>query len=732
MDGPDSYTSLSQIKLRPPPLRPGVVDRTKLIDRLAVAPEVRTVTIVAPAGCGKTTLLTLWKEHEVRPTGWLTVDRYHNDPAILYADIIAALQRAGMLGDKSDGDLRVPSDLVLSRGVARVANALDSRGVAGVLMLDHLESIRSRGSNDVIAELAARLPASIKFVVASRTEVRLPISLLRAQGALLELTAADLAMDKLEAQALLANTGVDVGGELDELVNRTEGWPAGLYLMASAVKAGSSLQSALPISGKDRFVADYLRDEVLGNVSDARMSFLTRTSVLERFCGSLCDAVLGATGSARIIERLEASNLLIVPLDRTRDWYRYHHLLRDFLHAELIRREPDVVAGLHTRAAEWFDGNDMPEEAITHAQAADDGDLAARIVGRIARHTYALGRAETAFEWLRWFERTGRIGRHPEIAALGGLAGALSGDAESADRWAHALPSDGDLGPSGWILHAFLARHGTDRIRADAQAAQQAASPGSEWQAAALALEGFADLWDANVERADTLLARAVSRGTRVSALPATTFALSGRAVIALGHSEWADAAVHVSQSLEQIREHGLERYVTSGLTFAVAARCAAHRGDIEGARQLLVRAATIRPLFTTATPGVSVQTLLELARAHLALSDVTGARTVIGQGAGILAERPGLGILPKLQDEIKAQLGTKAGGIVGASALTTAELRLLPWLATHLSFPEIGERLFISRHTVKTEAISIYRKLGASSRSEAVQQATEVGLLIA
>ena len=732
MAGIDVHTPLLQVQLRPPPIRPGVVDRTKLIDRLTAARDARTVTIVAPPGYGKTTLMSLWKEHETRPTGWLTLDRYDNDPAILHANIVAALQHSGMLSEEPAGELLVPSDLVISHGVARVANALDSQDAAGVLMLDHAETIRSRASNDTIAALAVRLPTTVQLVVASRTEVRLPVGLLRAQGTLFELTASDLAMDSLEAQELLANTGVDVGDELDELMNHTEGWPAGLYLVASAIKAGSSRQSALRIGGNDRFLADYLREEVLDHVSDARLSFLLRTSVLERFSGPLCDAVLGVTDSARTIERLEASNLLIVPLDRTRDWYRYHHLLHEFLQAELIRREPDIVAGLHTRAAEWLDANNMPEEAITHAQAADDGDMVARIVGRIARRTYALGRADTAFEWLDWFDRTGRISRYPEITALGAWGCALAGDEVGADRWGDALFSSGELTPSSTLLHALLARRGVDQMRADAQAAQAGGPAGSEWQAAALALEGLAEIWDAHVDRGDSLLARAVSTGRRFSAWAATTLALGGRAVIAIGGGDWDGAALYVSESRDLIREHGLERYITSGLTFAVATLCAAHRGDIEGARRILANATTMRPLLTTATPGISVQTLLEMARAHLALSDVTGARTVIRQCTGILTERPELGTLPKQRDEIKAQLDTTTWGVVGASSLTTAELRLLPLLVTHLSFPEIGERLYISRHTVKTQAMSIYRKLGASSRSEAVQHATEAGLLTA
>lgn len=731
MGGAGIHTPLLQFQLRPPPLRPGLVERTTLIERLAAVADARTVTIVAPPGYGKTTLMSLWKEQESRPTGWLSLDRYDNDPAILHSNVAAALQHSGMLGELSAGDTRIPSDLVISYGVARLADALDTQGAAGVLMLDHAEVVQSRASNDAIAELAARLPPTVQFVIASRTSVRLPVGRLRAEGGLLELTATDLAMGRAEALQLLANAGVDIELELDELIEHTEGWPAGLYLVASGVKAGSARQATLRISGKDRFVADYLREEVLGGVSGAHLSFLLRTSILDQFCGPLCDAVLGVTGSAQTIEHLEASNLLVVPLDRSRDWYRYHHLLQEFLQAELIRREPDLVAELHSRAAAWFEANDRPEEAITHAQAADDADTVARIVGRVAQRTAVLGRGVTAREWFRWFEQTGRIDRYPEITAKGGLAFAVSGDVVRADRWVAALPPT-DPHPAGKVLRGIMARAGLDQVRADARAAQHITSAEATWQPAGFALEGFAHLWDGDAERAEPLLARSASMGGRLQLLNAMTIALSGQAAIAVGQGDWEKAEQYIAESLDQIHRYGLERYVTSALTFALAARCAAHQGQIDLARRRLAHATTIRPSLTTATPGISVHALLEMARAHLALSDVAGARTVVRQSADVLVERPDLGLLPKQHDELRTQLDTMTASTVGASSLTTAELRLLPFLVTHLSFPEIGERLYISRHTVKTQAMSIYRKLGASSRSEAVQHAKEAGLLTA
>ncbi len=694
------------------------------------------VAIVAPAGYGKTTLLAQWKQRENRPVAWLSVDRDDNDPATLLVHLVAAVRRAGMATDLRVPDYPRTPDRVVSHGVARLASLLDSAGTSGVLMLDHVESIRSRGANDLIGDLVAQLPPGVQVAVASRARIRLPLPSLRAQGALFEITAPDLAMDRREASGLLDGAGVEVGEALDELIRGTEGWPTGLYLAGQAISSGSSRDTALGIRGTDRYLADYLWNEVLDHFSAARIAFLTRTSILDRFSGPLCDAVLGAADSARTIERLERSNLLIVPLDRSREWYRYHHLLRDVLQAELIRREPEIVPRLHVRAAEWFDAHGMPESAVAHAQAVGDTDLVARIVERVAHISYGLGKAATVFGWLRWFEQHAeRIDRYPAIAALGALGHALAGDEKGADRWGAVLfaarhVADGDAMPaSGRVLQALLARDGTRQIRANTRAVRQAVPSANGWLPAALTLEGFSHLWDGDSDRADSLFEQAAPTGEWFLELPAATLALAGRAVIAIGRGDWQAADTYVARSQELIQEHGLHRYLTSGLSYAVVARCAVRRGDIAGGRRLLARIATVRRLLTSATPGISVQTLLELAKAYCELADIAGTREVLREASGILAKRPDLGDLPNQYREIKTRLDTLAAAIVGAPALTAAELRLLPWLATYLSFSEIGERLHVSRHTVKTQAMSIYRKLGASSRSGAVQRATELGL---
>ena len=255
-------------------------------------------------------------------------------------------------------------------------------------------------------------------------------------------------------------------------------------------------------------------------------------------------------------------------------------------------------------------------------------------------------------------------------------------------------------------------------------------SAASPWRAATMVFEGVAYLLDGDADQADLILAHAAEVGTDTGAFPATSTALAERAIIAMERQQWGEARVLAEQALTvQSAEH-LDDYIMSPLAHTVAARIALHHGDLPGAREHLVQAARLRPLLTYAVSWGAVQTLLEMARAYLTLDDAGGARTVLHQAHGILQLRPELGVLPKQADELQAMLDTVRAGVPGVSTLTTAEVRLLPLLPTHLNFSEIGQRLYISKHTVKTQAVSIYRTLGTSSRSQAVQRLKEIGLL--
>jgi LuxR family maltose regulon positive regulatory protein len=460
--------------------------------------------------------------------------------------------------------------------------------------------------------------------------------------------------------------------------------------------------------------------------------------VLDTMTGPRCDATLGAYGSRLLLEQLESRNLLIVPLDRRRESYRYHQLFGELLRSELERREPDAVAGLHRNAAAWCEANGRPEAALAHAQAAGDIDDVVRLVLELAQPVWASGRVDTVRRWMDWLEERHALPDHPELAIHGALIYALLGRTAEADRWvaaAEASDRSGTLADGSSVealyayLTALLARDGVADMRADAQAAWRGLSPSSPYRATMLFTQGLAYLLEGDPDRADPLFTAAVDAAASAPSPPLAAVVLTERAMIAARQERADDAADHTDRALAIMAEGRYDDYWTSALVYAWAARVALRRGDVAGARTWLDRAVRLRPLLTYALPVVSVQALLELAGAYIALTDTGGARAVLRQVADITQRRPLLGDLPEHARDLRRQVDAMAGEAIGASALTTAELRLLPLLPTHLTFREIGERLYVSRHTVKTQAMSIYRKLGVSSRTEAIDRMEVLGM---
>ena len=304
------------------------------------------------------------------------------------------------------------------------------------LVFDHVEALQNDDCLDTIAELALHLPTGSRLALGTRAEPPLPMARLRAGADVVEVGVDELAMTGLEGHALLDAVGVKLNdAEMDQLLDRTEGWPVGLYLAALALKAGGSREQAGVPFRRRRLVADYLRTELLARLSEAEVSFLTRTSVLDRVSGRLCDAVLDTTGSHVVLESLAHSNLLLVALDRHGEWYRYHHLFRDLLRAELQRREPELVNALHVRAAEWCEANRMPELAIDHAQGGFDVERVNRLVLLNAQKAFAGGRRETIRRWLGWFDDEDLVEQYPAVAVLGALFYVNTGDPTAAERW---------------------------------------------------------------------------------------------------------------------------------------------------------------------------------------------------------------------------------------------------------------------------------------------------------
>jgi len=421
-------------KLHIPPLRPNLVRRHRLVRRLDEGLQLgRKLTLVsAPAGFGKTTLLSEWV-HSIRAKhasplriAWLSLDEGDDDPARFLAYLVAALQTvAENIGDEGLGVS--PQSAPLEEFLAGLINQIHSVSASLVLVLDDYHLITAQPIHDALTFLLDHLPGNMHLAIATRADPPLPVARLRGRGHLTELRLPDLRFASEEAAEFLNRvmalnlTADDVAA----LESRTEGWIAGLQMTAVALQAALSMEGdtasfVQDLTGDNRFILDYLVEEVLQHQPKRIQAFLLQTSMLDRLCGPLCGAVTAGTGGQGsedgtqteflafdlepqgILEYLDRANLFVVPLDDRREWYRYHRLFADLLRSRLQRAHPDLVPLLHRRASEWYERSGLVAEAIDHALAAGDLDRAAGLIDKNAEPTLMRGEAAT---FVRWVDR---------------------------------------------------------------------------------------------------------------------------------------------------------------------------------------------------------------------------------------------------------------------------------------------------------------------------------------
>ena len=392
-------------KLHVPRPRPDAVRRERLTERLTSAPDATVTLISAPAGFGKTSLLADWlagSGHADAITAWVALDETDNDPNLFWTYVVAAVQRAAPdVGAGARAALH--SSQPLRSVVAALINDVAAQPQRTVLVLDDYHDIHSTDVHDSVAYLIDHAPPSLHVVLASRSDPPLPLARLRARRQLLELRAGDLRFTHDESSAYLNGTmGLGLTDRaVDSLGARTEGWIAALQLAGLSLQGRDDVDRFIAdFAGDDRFVVDYLAEEVLDRQPDTIRSFLLQTAVLDRLTASLCDAVTQTPGGKSTLEQLDRSNLFLVALDDRRHWYRYHHLFADVLRARL-QDDPALVGELHRRASEWFADHDEPVAAVEHAMAGRHLDHAARLIELTAP---ALRRSRQEGTLRRWLE----------------------------------------------------------------------------------------------------------------------------------------------------------------------------------------------------------------------------------------------------------------------------------------------------------------------------------------
>jgi ATP/maltotriose-dependent transcriptional regulator MalT len=701
-------------RLDPPVARDQTVVRERLLERLRLAPGVKLVVVAAPAGSGKTTLLGMWREVEApkRSVAWLSLEHEDNDPVVLWAHALKALRQAcpGLAETPSLGDLDPERivDLVLPELVNELS---DQRDV--VLILDDFDRISSGAARDTIAWLIEHAPSTFRLVLASRNEPGLPLGTLRARGELLEVRADDLRFTVDETEELL-NERLELGldrADIELLVERTEGWPAGIYLAALSLGGVEDRGAfAREFGGANRHVIDFLVDEVLDAHSPELRTLMLRSSILARLSGSLCDAVLAHDGSREQLVALSRSNLFLVPMDGQNEWFRFHRLFAQLLRVELEHREPELVPTLHRRAYAWHRDHGRPEQAIAHALDAGLLDDAADLIAATSSDLAAAGRHALVAGWLERFP--------PEVVRESPrLLLVQAGIAREPD----------DPGPLETGLDTVRAAFQWGDVGSGYESALRAAeleAPDSPFRATVCWSLALGSYNRGDLATADRWFAEAAEVGQRDERWLIAASALAHRSLIAGESGETAEQ-VRLAEEVRRLADlHDVGR-VKGEVDIAVGASLAANGRPDEAlpvfARGVFVLRKFGSPLDLANGLIFQARFLRALGRNDAAASAIKEAEDAIGlcRDPGVLLER-----LQALQPPPRSRRSN------ATPELTERERAVLRMLNGPLSEREIGRELYLSHNTIHSHTKSIYRKLGASSRHEAIRVARTLALI--
>ncbi len=733
-----------ETKLHAPSLRKEWVERRALISVLA-GTDAKLVLIEAPPGFGKTTLAAQWRAcaSGERPFAWVSLDRGDDDPGRLWWYIVHALQRAcpDLDVDEVLRALRVQIPDITGTVIPLLVHVLAALQAPVVLVLDDYQLIKEPSRHEQIAFLLLHLPPSAEIALVTRTDPPLPLARMRAAGEMVEIRMPELRLEPSEAAALVHNVS---GFELAEpdlavLLERTEGWPAGLHLAALSLRGHPSPSAFIrQFTGDNRFIVDFLAEEVLSRQPSDIRQFLARTAVLDRFCAPLCNAVTGSANAADVLDVLERENLFLVPMDENRQWYRYHHLFAQVLRGQLARTEPGIGPTLCERASAWHRESGSTDEAIGYALAA--GDVAGA-VDLIARHWLVYldsGRMATVRRWMRSLGDD-QIAAHPLAAHSAAWVAALSGERESVRRWLPIIMAgehDGPL-PDGMRSLNFSAAllggaFGFDGIRAMRDSAARAVKlehdPMSPWYALAQAALGFSLFLSGKPGAAEPLRKAIMSEA---SVPLAHIVALSVASLMATEEGRIAQAR-ELASAARRLSDDGDLSY-TPQHSFAYTAAGAVHalEGRLEEARTEFERVLRSRGLWPGLSPWLTLETLLRLASVLLDMGDRTEAVALLDQARNILTSLPdGAEAQLARLERLERRVTTRQPRIISLSdPLTEREAAVLRLLGGTLSLREIGQEMHLSQNTIKTHARAIYRKLGVGSRHAAVEKARETGI---
>ncbi|MFZ2017041.1 MAG: LuxR C-terminal-related transcriptional regulator [Nocardioides sp.] len=718
------------------------VPRSALVERLRHARQT-VVVLSGPAGAGKTTLVEQWVALDARPHQLLRLATHLDDPAVL-ADVVVGLMSA--LGPSERSARAVVTGLeptfssVVLPGLARMAA---TRVTPYVLVLDDLHLVRDPDCIRIVRTLAEAAPPGSALALLSRESTPRWLARLRAEDRLLEITTHDLAFDTVELAALLTSLDVSLSvGAQESLLRRTEGWAVALYLEALALRRSGpgSLRTAPSTAGDLAFARDYIEDEILAPLTPSSRDFLVRTSLLDEISPGACDAVLGRTDSAVVLDGLCRATRLVTAVDSQLTAYRYHHLLHETARTALTSTvDASTIAEMHARAAAWLHRQGDIDATVRHASLAGDVEATADVIWPQVVVSVTRGHPDRLARWLDDLPESD-VKANPLLSQAAAWSSMQLADLDAMRRW--ILCSEVHAG-RGWrdrvktepyaatlaTLEAIVGHvelHEMAALCADALDGLRRDDP---FRAPAAFVCGVAlTLLRDPGARPMLLEAYDLARALDVPLIEADTLSWQGLMSIMAG--DVSEGTGLISRAIALIEQHDLVRLVTSAHPITAQAFAHALRQEPELARtalatsrRLTVAGSGIAPWFHVCGRLVQAQTALFLGEAALARMLLSEARAALTPD---LAESLAMDLLESTE-ELLAATASQASSL---APLTPAEMRVLAFLPSHLTFRQIGEHLFLSATTVKTHALSIYRKLGVSSRNDAVSRAQSLGLV--
>jgi LuxR family transcriptional regulator, maltose regulon positive regulatory protein len=729
------------------PRPPRLVAREGLIDALSAGLSQPLTLVYGPAGSGKTMLVAQWAASAgaERPVAWFSLEADDNDPARFWMYVIEALRSVvPRIGDPSLAVLRAPGVNLAQEALPALINELAGISEQVVLVLDDYHVIEDERIHEGMASLIEHLPAPLRIVMTSRVEPPLRIGTLRARGQLNEIDARQLRFSLSEAESMLNDVhGLGLAAEIvKRLHDRTEGWAAGLYLAVLSMRGREDASGFVAsFTGSDRRVVDYLAAEVLGEQREADVDFLLQTSVLDKFCADLCDAVTGREDSRAMLDRIERMNYFLIPLDPRHEWYRYHHLFGELLRDEFARREPRRVAELHGRAGRWFLDAGMVSEAIGHLTAAGELDAASELIDSHWLEFTNAGQRETVARWMNQLPR-GYITNDGRLCLAQARTALAVGERDQVLPWvdlATQAPrnnpaADAQLGEEITVVRAAAWQLLGDMRQSQELAGQLAPLDGSSiWHSLAACLLGTsARSFDAN-DDAQALFETALELGSRSPNFIVSLITLGRLALIAADRGDWRGCADHVNAAFDVIRTNGLEEYWICSSSHIARGRLLRHERRPTDAAVELERAVGL------SRRGAGLvewsYALISLAELRSELGDRRAARELALEARELLSRAPEPGsqvvrLLEQLEGALRLVVDLSGSRPVVTDELTAREQTVLGLLPSGLSAREIADELGISRDTVKTHTKRIYQKLGVSSRRSAVARGRELGLL--